>query len=55
MKKLDLSWSKVTDAGLVHLEGSPSLEKLDLRKIEVTGAGGKQLQAALPDCQVRWY
>ena len=30
LKPLDLSYTKITDAGLVHLKGLPNLEELDL-------------------------
>ena len=29
-KSLDLAWTKVTDAGLVHLKGLTQLQSLDL-------------------------
>jgi uncharacterized protein YjbI with pentapeptide repeats len=41
---LDLSYTKVTDAGLDHLKGMVNLEKLYLRDIQVTDAGLERLQ-----------
>ena len=51
---VDFSYSKVTDAGLVHLKGMTDLRSLDLRNTEVTAEGVKALQAALPECRIQW-
>ena len=50
--KLDLRATRVTDAGLVHLEGLTKLEELGLYSTKVTDAGVKQLQQALPNCEI---
>ena len=51
---VDFSYSKVTDAGLVHLKGMTDLRSSDLRHTEVTAEGVKALQAALPECRIQW-
>lgn len=58
LRELDLANTRVTDAGLRHLEKVPSLETLDLTGTQVTDAGLRQL-ARLPGlryldlCQTR--
>ena len=47
-----LIFTKVTDAGLVHLKGMTNLQTLDLSFTNVTAAGVKKLQAALPKCKI---
>jgi hypothetical protein len=42
----------VTDAGLKELAGLKSLQSLDLSRTKVTDAGLKELQKALPDCEI---
>ncbi|NQU21935.1 MAG: hypothetical protein HQ567_11685 [Candidatus Nealsonbacteria bacterium] len=42
----------MTDAGLEYLEGMTSLQSLDLRGTQVTDAGIKKLQQALPNCKI---
>ena len=49
---LGLYHTKVTDAGLVHLKGLTELEELKLYGTKVTDAGVKQLQQALPNCDI---
>jgi hypothetical protein len=44
--------TQVTDAGLKHLKGLPSLKTLGLRDTQVTGAGLSKFKAALPKCYV---
>ncbi|HEV3341171.1 MAG TPA: leucine-rich repeat domain-containing protein [Pirellulales bacterium] len=44
---------RITDAGLQHLRGLRDLQLLDLRGTRVTDAGMAQLQAAMPNCQIR--
>ena len=54
LKPLDLSYTKITDAGLVHLKGLGNLKELDLSYCrEITGAGFKSLQEALPGCDIK--
>jgi hypothetical protein len=54
LTNLSLTVTKVTDAGLVHLKGLTKLEMLDLDATKVTDAGVKELQQALPKCQVHF-
>ena len=39
-------WTKVTDAGLVHLKGLTALEQLDLSYTRVTGSGLEHLNGS---------
>ncbi len=50
--ELRLSYTKITDAGLVHLKGLTNLKTLWLFSTKVTDAGVKKLQAALPKCKI---
>ena len=52
VKSVDLPHTKVTDAGLVHLEGLTQLRGLALMQTRVTDAGVKRLQKALPNCKI---
>jgi FKBP-type peptidyl-prolyl cis-trans isomerase FklB len=52
LQTLNLHNSKVTDSGLKHVQKLTSLKALDLNGTEVTDAGVKNLQAALPECQI---
>lgn len=52
MTTLDLSRTKISDAGLVHLKGLTSLTYLNLSATEVTKEGVEELKAALPNCQI---
>ncbi len=45
---LDLSGTRITDAGLVHLRGLTDLRDLDVRRTAVTAEGVSELQRALP-------
>ena len=47
------SFTKVTDAGLVHLKGLTKLQRLYLTDTKVTDAGVKKLQTELPKCRIR--
>ncbi|MFP6657003.1 MAG: hypothetical protein VB853_02415 [Pirellulales bacterium] len=47
-----LNNTKVTDAGLAHLSGLTKLERLWLTRTQVTDAGVKKLQQALPKCDI---
>jgi hypothetical protein len=42
----------VSDAGLEHLKGLPSLTELDLRETQVSDAGVEALKAAIPGLRV---
>ena len=54
MRDLDLARATVTDAGLMNLRQMTKLEKLDLTGTKVTDEGVKELQKALPNCQIQW-
>lgn len=49
---LDLDDTRVTDAGLRHLEGLSALESLSLYNTGVTDEGLRKLQAKLPNCRI---
>ena len=51
---LDLSQTKVGDAGLDHLKGLTNLRSLTLYSTDVTDGGVKKLQTALPNCKILW-
>lgn len=53
LKTLDLEATRVSDAGLVHLESLRSLEYLGLTDTAVTEAGASRLHLALPDCWIK--
>jgi hypothetical protein len=53
LESLSLSGTRVTDAGLVHLARLKNLKHLWLRSTPITGAGYRQLQAALPTCEIQ--
>jgi Leucine-rich repeat (LRR) protein len=56
LETLDLSETDVTDAGLVWLRGLRQLRELDLRHTKITDAAIKELQRALPKCNIRrWF
>jgi internalin A len=50
---LDLSKTKVTDAGLHHLKPLSDLRSVRLHGANVTADGIAQLQAALPECEIK--
>ncbi|MCH8047183.1 MAG: hypothetical protein IID44_26065 [Planctomycetes bacterium] len=52
LRELDLSHSSVTDTGLNYLKGMKNLRRLDLRFTKVTNTGVKELQKALPMCEI---
>ncbi|HEV2970766.1 MAG TPA: hypothetical protein VGY55_12415 [Pirellulales bacterium] len=52
LKELSLNATKVTDAGLTKLKGLTHLESLGLGLTKVTDAGVKDLQTALPNCNI---
>jgi len=49
---LHLENTKVTDAGLEHLEGMTGMTLLTLGDTLVTNTGVEKLQAALPKCKI---
>jgi Leucine rich repeat len=49
---LDLRNTQVTDAGLANLKGLTHLKQVNLRGVRVTDAGVKDLQKALPNCEI---
>jgi hypothetical protein len=54
VKRLSLAGSGLTDAGINHRAGLPSLEWLDLRRTKASAAGVAELQNALPNCKIDW-
>ena len=55
MKKLsdlDLSQTRVTDAGLEYLKGHTTLRSLALYGTRVTREGERKLRQALPKCEI---
>ena len=52
---LDLEGTQVTDAGLAHLKGLTSLRHLAFRNTQVTDQGVKELQQALPNCEISCF
>jgi hypothetical protein len=52
LEKLYVVGAKVTDAGLKSLVNLKQLQELNLSGTMVTGAGERELQKALPACQV---
>jgi hypothetical protein len=51
---LNLSHTNVTDGGLAHLKGLTNLQGLWLYNTQVTDEGVKELQKALPNCEI-WH
>lgn len=54
LKGLSLENTNISDAGLVHLKEMTSLVWLNLMHSKVTDPGAKELQAALPKCNIYW-
>jgi hypothetical protein len=52
LKWLDLSDTKVTDAGLGELAALKQLQWLELSETITTDTGLKELQKALPRCRI---
>ena len=52
LRWLGLSNTQITEAGLEHLKGLTNLQLLAVRDTRVTDAGVKDLQEALPDCNI---
>ena len=49
---VNLTVTRVTDAGLVHLKGLTNLKNLGLSNTKITRAGIAELQKALPNCEI---
>ena len=49
---LRLDDTKITDAGLVYLQGLSQLQELHIANTKVTEQGVKKLQQALPNCKI---
>lgn len=54
LKRVGLTNTQVTDAGLEQLNGLTSLQWLELSGTHVTAQGINRLQAALPNCEIKW-
>jgi hypothetical protein len=48
------SWAQVTDAGLEHIKGLTRLRNLSLKDTRVSDEGVKELQEALPNCEISY-
>ncbi len=55
LKRLDLNYTQISDAGLVHLRGLTQLEGLLLDGTQVTDEAVKNLQQALPNCEIACF
>lgn len=51
---LNLCNTQISDDGLKHLSGLKNCESLWLRYAQVTEEGVKELQKALPDCEIQF-
>jgi len=54
LRSLGLSSTQVTDAGLESIRGLTELTRLNLSDTSVTKGGIKELQEALPNCEIIW-
>jgi Leucine Rich repeat len=54
LQALGLKETAVSDAGIVHLKQLRQLQRLDLRGTKVSDAGLRELQKALPTCEI-WH
>ena len=54
LKTLWIKRAEITDSGLVHLKHLTNLRHLNLKGTQVTESGVKDLQAALPNCEIAW-
>ncbi len=52
LKTLILGFTKVTDAGLLHLKDLTKLQRLELENTKVTQTGIADLKKDLPDCKI---
>jgi len=53
LESLDLWGTQISDAGLTHLKRLNKLHTLTLMDTQVTEEGVKELQEALPNCEIR--
>lgn len=53
LKSLDLRYTNVSDSAIVHLKEMKNLKTLDISDTKITEKGQQELEAALPDCDVR--
>jgi hypothetical protein len=51
---LNLSYNRVTDAGIDELSKMKSLKSLNLRETSITQAGRDRLAKNLPQCTIQW-
>jgi len=51
---LVLNCPQVTDDGVVHLKGLSNLKALSVSDTQVTSEGIKELEEALPECEIHW-
>ena len=51
---LDLSDTKITDAGVVHLKGFTNLKNLGLSNTKITRGEIAELLKALPNCRISY-
>jgi hypothetical protein len=54
LQRLSLVLTSISDAGLRHLKSLKALRHLDLLGTHVSSDGVKDLQGALPNCQIAW-
>jgi hypothetical protein len=52
LKNVDLRGTRISDAGLVHLEGLKTLDRLYLTRSLATEAGAEKVRKALPNTKV---
>ena len=52
LSNINLEFTHVTDAGLVHLKGLTNLAELNLLNTQVTDVGVSELQQALPNLKI---
>lgn len=54
LETLILDDTNVSDAGVIHLKGLTNLKTLQIRDSSLSKGGVKELQAALPKCEIFW-
>ena len=52
LQRLNLAHTQITDSGLRHLRALSNLRELDLTETKMRPGAVRQLQAALPNCQI---